>query len=113
MDALKQIDGIITAAVVAKGEESILIPLDEDGAPLNEDLLFVAMDKGMTFAGVFGIVNGVAGCKADSLEYMPAMLSALPAFLQYVRERLKHKTLGDSVPWLESLFKLEDPRDCN
>lgn len=103
----------ITAAVVAKGEEATLIPLDENGAPLNEDLLDEARDKGMIFAGIFGIVGGVARCKTERLEDIPAMLNALPAFLQYVRERLVPKPLGDSVSWLESLFKLEDLRGPN
>jgi len=105
----------ITAAVLSRDEETMLIALDESGTPLNEDLLDEARDKGMTFAGMFGfgVINGVARCKAQSPDDVPAMISAMPAFIEYVRERLAPKPVGDSVAWCESIFKLEDPRDRN
>jgi len=111
MDALEQIAGYatISAAVLAKGEECTLIALDEDGAPLNETLLDEARDKGMHFAGIFGIVNGVARCKSQSLEDVPTMLGAMPAFIEYVRERLTQR--GDSESWLSKLYQLPDTRD--
>lgn len=110
MDAIAQLvwDSQISVAVLGRGNDFILIPLNETGVPMSETLLATARDRDFVFAGVFGFINGEAKCKSESLDALPTMCAAIPAFVEFLRERLAPKS--DAVDWLTKLHALEDPR---
>lgn len=114
MDDVQQLayDSEFSVAVLGSTDtlEYMVIPLDREGAAINEGETIVARVKGYSFAGVFGYCNGVAGVKSEPWpDAWRVMAAAAPAFIEYLAERLRLK--ADGGDFLESLWSLEDPRD--
>jgi hypothetical protein len=108
MDAQQQLawDSEISAAVVGKDEEVLLIPLDEDICAAVE----TAKARGFYFFGIMGYAYGRVDSKSQpNLEAMCGMAFAAGAFAELVVKRLRR--CGPCVDELERLYALPDTRD--
>jgi hypothetical protein len=96
----------ISAAVLGKGEEFVLCPLDEP-TPASEAL---ARAHGYVFCGVMGYdpQAGRSIAKCEDPDSVITMMHAAFAFAQFVAARLKPKS-----DWLEKLWELPDTRTEN
>jgi hypothetical protein len=106
----------IVVGVLGRGAEYVFIPLDEKEAHAKRIELSVA--RGMCFCGLMAYnprtKESAAKCEPDP-ECIATMMYAAPGFAEFVRDRLaktkaEQSPRGDSVEWLESLMRLEDPR---
>ena len=101
-------------AVVGKGAEYVFFPLDN--RPVDQAALEDAIRRGYFYAGVMGVINGVAAAKsAGSLESLEVMTAAAFGFALKYAEHIRQKPNGDgdAVAWLEQLMRLEDTRRGN
>jgi hypothetical protein len=110
MDAQEQLvwDSEISMAVVGKGGDFVLIDLGE----VDDDVTKLALARGYAWCGVLGVKDGqpCANCEPNPDAALTMMHAAL-AFAQKVADRLRPPQKGDAVEWLESLYRLPDPRD--
>jgi hypothetical protein len=119
LDQLERIvwDSEFSAACLGKvtaGDriEFMFFPLNRDGAPLDEEQLELARQKGLVFAGVYGFKDNVADAKCEEgPDALRVMCAACPAFISYLAQKLKQR--GDAVDWLEKLHRLPDTRTAN
>ena len=110
MDAQEKLVSVSTysAVVLGKAGEFVLIPL---GNGIDENLTREAREKGFYYCGSMGVVNGQARAESEqNPDAMLTMLRASFAFAELAADWLRPKPEGDGVAWLESLYRLEDPR---
>ena len=109
MDAHEQIvwDGEVAAAVLGKGEDFALLFLN---GPLDDATTKNALDRGFSYCGVLGIIDGRCAVKCEPRpDAALTMMHAALAFAQQVAELLRPR--GDSVEWLDALYCLLDTRN--
>ncbi len=114
LDPVEQLvfESEICVGVLGKaGGDFILVPLMKDG-PI-DGAVTDAAERGYSYCGVLGIVNGVPGAKcepdADADSILCCLLGSL-AFARMVCDRIKPAPKGDAVEWLTKLHGLADTR---
>jgi hypothetical protein len=111
MDAITELARADQAtAVLGKAGSFLLVPLYEPG-PLPAPVLVEAARRGFHFSGVLAVRDDKpeAQCEPD-LDSTYTCLQASLAFVVQVAHKIK-RGHGDSVDWLERLYRLPDPRD--
>ena len=102
----------VSAVVLGKGEEHVLIPTSRDGVDEHAQAvtLQIAKQRGYEYCGVMGYgKNGE--CLAQSEPTNPgAVYTMMFAAFTFARLFIAPKLKGDSVDWLERIFQLPDPR---
>jgi len=110
MDAEEQLvwDAEISAVILGKGEEFVLIPLDGTPTPA---FLELAKARGYEYCGVAAYKDGQcsASCERNPGAVHTVMCASF-AFARYVAAKTHLKPEGDGADWLERLATLVDPR---
>ena len=102
MDSQQQLvwDAEISAAVLGKGEEVLLVPLSEPG-PVPQSVIEDAQRRGLEFCGVMGYTNGQSAARCEPTEQaVITMARAVFSFAQYVADKLK----AQRAEWLKRAY---------
>jgi hypothetical protein len=102
------LDSDISVSVLGRNGDFVLVSLSDDV----DSAIETAAAKGWVYCGVLAVTkDGQAGarCEQDP-DCIYTMMHAALAFAQKVADRLRLQVAGDAVHWLESLYRLEDPR---
>jgi hypothetical protein len=108
MDADEQLvfDAEVSAVILGKGPEFVLIPLDGTPTPAS---LQLARVRGYAYCGVAAYKDGQcsASCERNPSAVYTVMCASF-AFAKYVVANRKPE--GDGAEWLQALYNLPDTR---
>jgi hypothetical protein len=69
------------------------------------------LERGLTFVGILALVEWVP-CSALAMPLDPATITRLSGlFVERLRCAMEAYTRGDSVEWLDKLYRMPDSRD--
>ena len=100
------------ALVFGRDEQFVIVNIDEANASEAAYLDYRERTKGLPFAGVFGMVDGVATCRCATVEGIPVMILAGAEYARHIANKIKAEQAPrrDSLDWLERLWLLPDSR---
>jgi hypothetical protein len=98
----------VAACVIGRGTVSLLIFLD---GPIEPALPLAQL--GFRYCGLMTYKDGRPEVVSDPTnpDAQRLMCSVIPAFAEGVADRLRLKSAGDEVQWLENLYSLKDDRE--
>ena len=114
MDPQQQLvfDSEISAAVLGKGSEFVLIPLPKQ-TPLDKAQVTRCNARGFLLAGFLGLKEGHVRVERESAhpEAAEPLLHGAIAFCLQNADKLQSDSSADSIRWLEQLYSLPDLRE--